>query len=127
MQSECFFAWHDICFSRSMYFDQNNKCKRALAEAIILQTIADLCDARLRNECEEFFRGEGFRICSDIIEMDKQSRTDLICFLEKRGLLGINDALKKRETLLENKENKNHLWVNRSSFLHLLPVQRRLI
>ncbi len=49
---------------------------KSLAEAIILQSMEDLSDARARAESLEFFSGEAFRICAQMAGMkpDEQLR-----------------------------------------------------
>jgi len=37
-----------------------------LAEAIIFQSLEDLWDEGQKNDCIEFFRGDGFSICAEI-------------------------------------------------------------
>ena len=53
---------------------------KALAEAIILQSLEDLWDERHRKESLEFFKGQGFGVYSGIAGLrndDKESITEL--------------------------------------------------
>lgn len=47
-----------------------------LAEAVILQSLEDLCTQDYAEDSMEFFEGEGFRICADIagISYSKQNK-----------------------------------------------------
>lgn len=51
---------------------------RALAEAIILQSMEDLSDANHRAESMEFFSGEGFRICSQMAGMKREAQLKVL-------------------------------------------------
>lgn len=48
--------------------------EKNLAEAIILQSMADLYIPEHRKESVDFFQGEGFRICAEVagLNMNKQ-------------------------------------------------------
>ena len=48
-----------------------------LAEAIILQSLEDLYEASHREESLEFFRGEGFRICTEIAGIAPEGKFQL--------------------------------------------------
>ncbi|MEW6109312.1 MAG: hypothetical protein AB1632_09145 [Nitrospirota bacterium] len=52
--------------------------KRAIAEAIILQAIEDLWDDEEKGESIDFFRGEGFGLCSEIACIDSSGRIKLL-------------------------------------------------
>ena len=60
---------------------------KALAEAIILQSLEDLWDERHRNESLKFFNGRGFRMCSGIAGMGQAEKKALN---ELFGQMGIN-------------------------------------
>ncbi len=42
---------------------------RNLAEAVILQSLEDLCHPSYRRESKEFFKGDGYKICAEIAEI----------------------------------------------------------
>ena len=42
---------------------------RNLAEAVILQSLEDLCHPLYRTESKEFFEGDGYKICAEIAEI----------------------------------------------------------
>ena len=54
--------------------------EKSLAEAIILQSMEDLSILEYRRESMEFFRGDGFKICAEIadININKQSKILLL-------------------------------------------------
>lgn len=54
-----------------------------LAEAIILQSIADLWSKTHRRESIEFFTGDGFRQCADMADMSVVDRLRIIRMLRK--------------------------------------------
>ncbi len=56
---------------------------KALAEAMILQSIEDLWSNANRKESIEFFEGEGFRHCADLAGMKVVERLKLIRMLRK--------------------------------------------
>lgn len=51
---------------------------KALAEAIILQSMEDLSDTNHRAESLEFFAGEGFRICAQMAGMKPQAQVKVL-------------------------------------------------
>ncbi len=56
---------------------------KALAEAVILQSIEDLWSTTYKKESIEFFRGEGFRQCADAAGMGVVDRLRLIRMLRR--------------------------------------------
>lgn len=56
---------------------------RHLAEAIILQAIEDVFCSGREEESMEFFKGEGFTDCADVIGMSLYERQKILCLLEK--------------------------------------------
>ncbi len=56
---------------------------KALAEAVILQSIEDLWSRTHRRDSIEFFEGEGFRHCADLAGMKVVERLKLIRMLRK--------------------------------------------
>jgi hypothetical protein len=56
---------------------------KALAEAVILQSIEDLWSNTNRRESIEFFEGEGFRHCADLAGMKVVERLKLVRMLRK--------------------------------------------
>ncbi|MEW6599995.1 MAG: hypothetical protein AB1499_03405 [Nitrospirota bacterium] len=57
---------------------------RSLAEAVILQSLADLSDPVHREESREFFGGDGFKIYGDIAELDYFNKLKIIHLLKGR-------------------------------------------
>lgn len=57
---------------------QNRNGLKALAEAIILQSMEDLWTKSHRKESVQFFLGEGFRECADIAEMKVIERLRIV-------------------------------------------------
>jgi hypothetical protein len=65
---------------------------RNLTEAIILQSVEDLWDEALKNECLTFFEGEGFDICACIAGIKSSDRLRLIDII--RSSTGISIGTK---------------------------------
>jgi hypothetical protein len=57
-----------------------------LAEAVILQSLADLCDKRHHQDCQSFFRGEGFTIWADLAGLSPLDQIRLLDMIQKRML-----------------------------------------
>lgn len=55
---------------------------KALAEAIILQSIEDLWDEAHRRESLEFFKGEGFDMYADIAGLGPAEKSKLLGMIE---------------------------------------------
>jgi|WetSurMetagenome_2_1015567.scaffolds.fasta_scaffold00818_7 hypothetical protein len=47
---------------------------KTLAEAVIIQSAADIMDKHQQVEAVEFFAGEGFRVCSRIAGVDHSAQ-----------------------------------------------------
>lgn len=56
---------------------------RKLAEAIIMQSLDDLSDARHRSESIDFFTGEGFSICAGIAGMGIEEKLRLMDIVKR--------------------------------------------
>jgi len=56
---------------------------RALAEAVILQSMEDLWSKNKRRESIEFFTGDGFSLCADMAGMKIVDRLRLLRMLRK--------------------------------------------
>lgn len=54
-----------------------------LAEAIILQSMEDLWDENLREDCITFFTGEDFRTCAAIAGMDTCEQIKILTMLSQ--------------------------------------------
>ncbi|MFZ5906670.1 MAG: hypothetical protein ACOYVJ_04590 [Nitrospirota bacterium] len=52
-----------------------------LAEAVILQSMADLCERRHRQECRKFFRGEGFAVWADLARLSSLDQIRILFML----------------------------------------------
>jgi hypothetical protein len=61
---------------------------RELAEGIILQSIEDLSDQNLREECITFFKGTDFTTCAELAAMGVADQVKLLsivkCIIEHR-------------------------------------------
>ena len=51
---------------------------RNLAEAIILQSIEDLWNERLREDCLKFLNGEGFTTCASLAGLNLAEKSKLL-------------------------------------------------
>src|SRR5208282_5051833 len=51
---------------------------KALAEAILLQSMEDLWNYEERSNCIDFFSGEGFRTCSEIAGMSSDDKVKIL-------------------------------------------------
>ena len=54
---------------------------KSLAEAVILQSIEDYWSLTHRKQSIVFFKGEGFKVCSTIAELDAIKQIEILCFL----------------------------------------------
>jgi hypothetical protein len=54
---------------------------KSLAEAVILQSLEDFWSLTHRQQSMDFFKGEGFKICSSIAELDAMKQIEILCFL----------------------------------------------
>ena len=61
---------------------------KELAEGIILQSIEDLSDQNLREDCITFFKGTDFITCAELAAMDVADQVKLLnivkCIIEHR-------------------------------------------
>lgn len=71
-----------VATSSAGQYRRRNSLK-ALAEAIILQSIEDLWSKTHRKESLEFFTGEGFRQCADMAGMSVVERLRIMRMLRK--------------------------------------------
>jgi hypothetical protein len=54
---------------------------KSMAEAVILQSLEDFWNRTYRKQSMDFFKGEGFEICSDIAQIDAIKQIEILCFL----------------------------------------------
>lgn len=54
---------------------------KSLAEAVILQSIEDFWSMNYKKQSIDFFKGEGFQVCSKIAELDAIKQIEVLCFL----------------------------------------------
>lgn len=54
---------------------------KSLAEAVILQSLEDFWSLTHRKQSIDFFKGEGFKVCSTIAEIDAIKQIEILCFL----------------------------------------------
>jgi hypothetical protein len=65
---------------------KDSKGVRALAEAIILQSIEDLCCEGQKSKQLNFFTGEGFNICSKIAGMNFYDQVSVLNLVKKASV-----------------------------------------
>ena len=70
---------------------------RKLAEAVILQSLDDLSDARYRSESIDFFTGEGFSLCADIADLGVEDKLKIMGLVRRLTSQG-----QKRTRILES-------------------------
>ena len=78
---------------------------KGLAEGIILQSIEDLWNENLRDECIAFFKGKEFSICAEIAGMNLADQIKLLGLV--RGI--VSDGGKRTEqkrTVFANKTKR---------------------
>ncbi len=54
---------------------------KALAEAMILQSMEDFWSSAYKNESMEFFKGEGFHICAEMAGMGREDQMKVLQML----------------------------------------------
>jgi len=67
----------------SLVQKRNGDGVRYLAEAVILQSLADLCDKRHSQDCRRFFRGEGFTVWADLAGLSPLEQIRLLSMIQK--------------------------------------------
>jgi|Deesub1362A_J573_1020465.scaffolds.fasta_scaffold00027_23 hypothetical protein len=79
---------------------------KTLFEAIILQSIEDLWDARHREESIEFLTGQGFHFCAKMAGMGTEERLKLMKFVKDvTGLPEKPRKIKRRSTSLRSQKS----------------------
>lgn len=68
---------------------------RALAEAVILQSMEDLWDARHREASLSFFSSQDFRVCATIAGMATDDKIRLLNFVKKISKLPVQSLSKR--------------------------------
>jgi len=68
---------------------------KSLAESLILQSMEDLSDADNRAGSQEFFSGEGFRICAQMANMSSEEQVKVLEIVRK--ITSITAPLPKTE------------------------------
>lgn len=58
---------------------------KSLAEAVILQSLEDYWSASYRMQSIDFFKGEGFEVCSDIAGLDAMKQIEILSILGGTG------------------------------------------
>lgn len=60
---------------------------KSLAEAVILQSLEDFWSPIHKEQSEDFFKGEGFKVCANIAGLDALKQIEILCYLggEKHG------------------------------------------
>jgi hypothetical protein len=67
-----------------------------LAEAIILQSVEDLWDAKQKDECLTFFYGESFGMCAEIAGMNKDEQAMMLQLVSASSQENIYDTINLR-------------------------------
>jgi hypothetical protein len=67
-----------------------------LAEAIILQTVEDLWDAKQKGECLTFFYGESFGMCAEMAGMNKDEQAKMLHLVSASAQANIYDTINLR-------------------------------
>ncbi len=75
---------------------------KGLAEGIILQSIEDLWNENLRDECIAFFKGKEFSICAEIAGMNLADQIKLLGLV--RGIVNEKEkGTKQKRVTVEEK------------------------
>ena len=69
---------------------------RNLAEAIILQSVEDLWDAKQKGDCLTFFGGESFGMCAEIAGMTEYEKARMLQLVSASAQENIYDAIHLR-------------------------------
>lgn len=72
-------------FSISMSRVKRTRVIKNLAEAIILQSMEDIWVPAYKDESRDFFRGKGFKICSEIAGLDTIRQYKVINLIGGKG------------------------------------------
>jgi len=67
-----------------------------LAEAIILQSVEDLWDAKQKSECLTFFYGESFGICAEMAGMNTDEQALMLQMVSASAQENIYDTINLR-------------------------------
>ncbi len=54
---------------------------KSLAEAVILQSLEDFWSLSFRDQSMNFFKGDGFKVCATIAELDTTKQLEILCLL----------------------------------------------
>ncbi len=77
-----------------------------LAEGIIVQTMEDLWDDDLREDCIEFFKGEEFRLCAELADMSLDDQLKLLDMV--KGVLNSRNPRKRNDGNSNSAGGKTH-------------------
>jgi hypothetical protein len=75
---------------------ERNMIIKNLAEAIILQSVEDLWDAKQKGECLTFFYSESFGMCAEIAGMDKDEQATILQLVSTSSQENIYDTINLR-------------------------------
>lgn len=75
---------------------------KGLAEGIIIQSIEDLWNENLRDECIAFFKGKEFSICAEVAGMNVDDQVKVLNFV-KDVLEAGNKRVKQEKTVFAEK------------------------
>ena len=90
---------------------------KGLAEAIILQSIEDLWDDRLKEGCITFFKGKDFRACADAAGMNMTAQVKLL-HMVKDVIEYKNNKLRSVKTGPDDACRRKHKFHKHATVLH---------
>ena len=93
---------------------------QGLAEGIIMQSIEDLWNENLRDECVAFFKGKEFRICAELAGMGLDDQVKVLNLV--KGVLDDSAVVTKRKAAFAEKAGRPEKTPKRvSRFMHATP------
>jgi hypothetical protein len=75
---------------------ERNMKMRNLAEAIILQSVEDLWDAKQKDDCLTFFYGESFGMCAEMAGMNTHEQERMLKLVSASAQENIYDTINLR-------------------------------
>jgi len=75
---------------------ERNMNIKNLAEAIILQSVEDLWDAKEKGECLTFFYGESFGMCAEMAGMNEGEQARMLQLVSASAQENIYDTINLR-------------------------------
>ncbi len=93
---------------------------KGLAEGIIMQSIEDLWNENLRDECIAFFKGTEFRICAEIAGMRIDDQVKVLN-LVKGVLDDANGGMQPKTAFAEKTKKPEGMPKRAPRFMHATP------